>query len=304
MAAADSSAVPAAAVTDPAADGRSTSTPTSVLITNGNTFSMLALSGWLSEYATGLRKVYVTYKLPSTRGNLRGVLDMWRKSGGAYTYLKIWANKLFPRTLRHEGLPANVEEYLRRLGCSAPVEPVESVNTPAVVAEVASLQPDYLVSFSATQRFHPPLIETPRIAAVNTHYGALPAYAGLSPYYWHLHNREEQFGVTLHQIVPRLDAGPIIEQTLGSMNGATTALELMLRMAACVSPMLVRLFAGDTCVADARPQPPTGRSYFRHPTREQVREFRANGLRMLDSASRTRALAAVRTAAAALPARR
>ncbi len=264
-----------------------------VLITNGNTMSMIALGEWLIQCGQGLRAIYVTYRLPSSKGNVRGILSMLRKSGWSYTHMKIWANRLLPSRLRRTGLPASVAEFVELCGIGVPVKPVASVNTDEIVREIRSLAPDYLVSFSATHRFREPLIQSPTKGAINTHYGALPAYAGLSPYYWHLHNREKEFGVTLHRIASKLDAGPIIEQVRGDMEGATTALEVLLRMAAKVSPMLIRFFRNETSLENARSQPLKGRSYFRHPTRQQVRQFRSHCYRMLDSEAKKKAIAAV-----------
>lgn len=256
-----------------------------VLITNGNAMSMMALGEWLAQYGSGLQKVYITYKLPSTKGNLRGVWDMFCNSGWSYTYMKIWANKILPAMLRKKGLPGNVPDFLRHCGLDVPVQPVASVNAPEILDEIRSLAPDYLISFSATQRFKDNLIELPTKGAINTHYGALPAYAGLSPYYWHLANKEPQFGVTLHQIVSKLDAGPIIEQGIESMDEATTCLDVLYQMACCVSPMLCRFFEGTTGLNDVTPQPTEGRTYFRHPTRGQVAQFKADGFKMMSKAS-------------------
>lgn len=271
---------------------------TAVLITNGNIMSMLALAGWMRTHGAGIRKVYVTRRLPSCKSNLRGVWELLNHSGRAYTYLKVWTNRLFPRKLRGKGLPAGVGDFLRHLGLDTPVVELDSVNTDAVVGEVRDLAPDYLVSFSATQRFKDPLVETPRVAAVNVHYGALPAYAGLSPYFWHLHNREETFGVTLHRIIAKLDAGPIIEQDIQPIADERTCLGLCMRMASRVSPMLNRLFGGETSVEDARPQPAKGRTYFRHPTKTQVRAFQAAGCRMLDNTTKQAAVERVQQVAA------
>ncbi len=265
-----------------------------VLITNGNIFSMIALAGWLDQYGKNILKVYVTRRLPSSKGNIRGALKMLKNSGLAYTWFKVWGNKFLPMKLRLRGLPASVEDYLRLHGHQTPVDYVDSVNTEEVVVEVRSLEADYLVSFSATQRFKEPLIQAPRKAAINTHYGALPGYAGLSPYFWHLYNKEPFFGVTLHQIIPELDAGPIIEQRKETMEGARTALEVLLRMAACVSPMLLRFFGAQTSLANARPQDLSGRSYFRHPTRRQMREFHGSGFRMMDRSCQQAAVRRVR----------
>ena len=265
-----------------------------VLITNGNVMSMIALGEWMCRHGEKLSKIYITYRLPSEKSNLLGVLRMLRKSGWSYTYLKVWANKILPWHLHRRSLPASVEDFAKLCGLKVPIELVASVNTDEVVSEIRSLGIDYLVSFSATQRFKEPLIESPRKGAINTHYGALPAYAGLSPYFWHLHNKESQFGVTLHQIVSKLDAGPIIEQIIGDMKGTKTTLEILLRMAACASPVLCRFFEGQTTLEQASLQPPTGRSYFRHPTRKQVRQFKSNGYRMMSRKSKKTLLGRVK----------
>lgn len=259
-----------------------------VLITNGNLPSMLALADWITQHGDKLAKVYVTYRLPSSKSNLRGVADLLISSGVAYTFLKIWINRIAPLQLRRRGVPASVADFIRHRGLKVPVEPVDSVRTPAIIEEIRSLEPDILVSFSATQRFNEPLIAAPRIGAINVHYGALPRYAGLSPYYWHLHNGERQFGVTLHRIEPQLDAGGIIEQVIDDIGTTQTCLDLLLRMADQVSPLLNRFFEGCVGLDDARPQDLSERSYFRHPDRRQVRAFHARGLRMMDRESRNR----------------
>lgn len=257
-----------------------------VLITNGNLLSMISLGDWLRVHGARIAKVYVTHKLPSQKSNVAGVWSMWRQSGWDYTYFKIWMNILAPRRLRAAGLPASVADYLRRCGLATPVQPVDSVNTPEVVEEVRGLQPELIVSFSATQRFRQPLIDAASQGALNTHFGALPAYAGLSPYYWHLHNREARFGVTLHRITLKLDAGPIIEQAAGDMSALRSALEVALAMAACVSPMLNRFFDGATTFADGCEQDLSKRSYFGHPTRAQTRAFHSHGFSMLSAAGK------------------
>ena len=83
----------------------------------------------------------------------------------------------------------------------------------------------------------------------------------------------------------RVDAGPIIEQATGDTEGARTALEVALRMAELVSPMLCRLFEGTTDPDDLNEQDLTKRSYFGHPRRSEVKRFHRLGFRMRDAAS-------------------
>lgn len=47
---------------------------------------------------------------------------------------------------------------------------------------------------------------------INIHNGPLPRYRGVSPINWALKNNETSHGVTIHEITPGIDDGPIISQ--------------------------------------------------------------------------------------------
>ena len=47
---------------------------------------------------------------------------------------------------------------------------------------------------------------------VNLHNGPLPKYRGVSPINWALKNEELEHGVTIHEITPGIDDGPVIGQ--------------------------------------------------------------------------------------------
>src|SRR5258708_2170797 len=47
---------------------------------------------------------------------------------------------------------------------------------------------------------------------INIHNGPLPQYRGVSPINWALKNKETTHGVTIHEITPGIDDGPIISQ--------------------------------------------------------------------------------------------
>jgi methionyl-tRNA formyltransferase len=247
------------------------------LITNGNLLSMIALGDFLLDHRADIGAVFVTTRLPSQKSNVFGLLSMLRHSGWDYTHFKVYLNRLLPMRLKREGLPSSVAELLALAGCSAPVREVANINDRAVIEEVRATRPEILLSFSATQRFSDALIGTPSRCAINAHYALLPGYAGLSPYYWYLHQQEKECGVTLHQIVSKLDAGPIIEQQRFSTDNVRTVAALLLKQMELVSPMLERFYDGTTSERLATPQDLSKRSYFRHPTRQQVAEFRRRG---------------------------
>lgn len=47
---------------------------------------------------------------------------------------------------------------------------------------------------------------------LNIHNGPLPRYRGVSPINWALKNNETKHGVTIHEITPGIDDGPIVAQ--------------------------------------------------------------------------------------------
>jgi methionyl-tRNA formyltransferase len=47
---------------------------------------------------------------------------------------------------------------------------------------------------------------------INLHNGPLPKYRGVSPINWALKNGENEHGVTIHEITPGIDDGPIVGQ--------------------------------------------------------------------------------------------
>jgi methionyl-tRNA formyltransferase len=47
---------------------------------------------------------------------------------------------------------------------------------------------------------------------LNLHNGPLPRYRGVSPINWALKNEEREHGVTIHEITPGIDDGPIVSQ--------------------------------------------------------------------------------------------
>src|SRR5688572_26562369 len=47
---------------------------------------------------------------------------------------------------------------------------------------------------------------------LNLHNGPLPKYRGVSPINWVLRNAEDEHGVTIHEVTPGIDDGPIVAQ--------------------------------------------------------------------------------------------
>ena len=62
------------------------------------------------------------------------------------------------------------------------------------------------------ERLSSALLSCPRYGAFNLHPSLLPYYRGSSPLFWQLREGCSKTGVTLHEISPKLDGGPVIAQ--------------------------------------------------------------------------------------------
>jgi methionyl-tRNA formyltransferase len=66
---------------------------------------------------------------------------------------------------------------------------------------------------------------------LNLHNGPLPRYRGVSPINWALKNGERTHGVTIHEISPGIDTGPIVAQLRYSIYPETDEVEDVYRRA-------------------------------------------------------------------------
>ena len=101
---------------------------------------------------------------------------------------------------------------LRRAAVSSGdrIESPSNLNDPAFIETLRTMDSDLLVSVQAAQIMRRGLLETPRLGAVNLHFGPLPRYRGVAPIAWAIINDEAETGVTLHVMDPGIDSGPIL----------------------------------------------------------------------------------------------
>lgn len=88
----------------------------------------------------------------------------------------------------------------------------EDPNSPEIIKLVQGLSPDIIFSFYYRYMLADDFLASARIGAYNLHGSLLPAYRGRAPINWVLVNGETETGVTLHRMVARPDAGPIVAQ--------------------------------------------------------------------------------------------
>lgn len=171
--------------------------------------------------------------------------------------------------------PATPSGLARRAG--VPLHHVRDCNDDALVERLRRLNIEILLSVNVYQRMREPLLSTPEIGALNTHFGLLPQYRGMSPIVWAMARGEGTIGLTVHRMVLAFDEGKIVRQTVLPLEPGESVLRATVRGCQVARGLLaesVHELAADPEVGVA--QSGDG-SYFSLPTREAVRAVRQHG---------------------------
>lgn len=127
----------------------------------------------------------------------------------------------------------HAESAIKRLAIErgVPVLQPENVNTPEVLASLRSLNADLFVVAAYGQILSDELLGIPPRGSINVHASLLPKYRGAAPINYAIWKGETETGVSIIQIQPRLDAGPILAVVKTPIGPRETAGELEERLA-------------------------------------------------------------------------
>ncbi len=131
------------------------------------------------------------------------------------------------RTHPKADLIARIAGYL---GC--PVEVTADANSDAFVRCLRAYEPDIVVMASFDQILTAQTLAVPTRGWLNVHPSLLPRHRGPEPIYWTIVNGDREAGITVHQTVPRIDAGPILAQRRIEVYDEDTAGTLSKRLVA------------------------------------------------------------------------
>jgi methionyl-tRNA formyltransferase len=120
-----------------------------------------------------------------------------------------------------------------------PVFQPEKVNLPEPIGWLRSLSPDLCVVAAYGQILSAELIGVPWLGALNLHASLLPKYRGAAPIQTAILNGEEETGVTIFQIEPKLDAGPLLAMERTPIAPKETSGELETRLAAIGAALIL-----------------------------------------------------------------
>ena len=140
------------------------------------------------------------------------------------------------RTGRGHHQHVNVVKELASLH-GVPVYQPERVNRPEMLDTLRSLQADLFLVAAYGQILKPELLAIPRLGAFNLHGSLLPRHRGAAPVQYSIWKGDTRTGVTLFQIEPALDSGPMVGKVETEIGDQETSGELMLRLADLCVPM-------------------------------------------------------------------
>ncbi len=163
--------------------------------------------------------------------------------------------------------PSAVKSLALRLGL--PVLQPDKARDPIFVDQLRALRPDLIVVAAYGQILPSALLELPRFRCVNVHASLLPRYRGAAPIQWAILNDDGETGITIMQMEPSLDTGPLLSQQATPIRPEDDAQTLHDRLAEMGADLLVRTIPGyvDGTVRP-RPQPTEGVTHARKITKE------------------------------------
>ena len=203
-------------------------------------------------------------------GPLRqGWRHLQRSGPGLLPYL--WVNYAVPQALGRWRPPMGV-----------PVVEVEDVNGPAMAAAIGRARPDLLLSLHFDQIFAAGTLALAPLGGINLHPSLLPRHRGPVPTIWALAEDRPRFGVTVHRLVPRIDAGDILGQRAVQLPPGTTASAaaraLHLEGVPLLGECLAALAAGAVPGRTVEQMP-----YCPFPPPDVLRALRRRGRRLVDA---------------------
>lgn len=103
-----------------------------------------------------------------------------------------------------------VKEAALRLGLKV-LQPEKISNSPEM-AEIVELAPDLIVTAAFGQFLPEKLLQVPKHGAINVHASLLPKYRGGAPVHYSIMKGEKETGVTIMEMIKKMDAGGIYTQ--------------------------------------------------------------------------------------------
>ena len=113
-----------------------------------------------------------------------------------------------------------------------------------LLSRLQTLAPDFIFSFYYRQLLPAAILETAKRGALNMHGSLLPRFRGRAPVNWAVLRGATETGATLHYMVPRADAGDIVDQAAVTIGEDETAFDVFRKIVPAAEVILERSLPG------------------------------------------------------------
>ena len=144
-----------------------------------------------------------------------------------------------PRGRRGTPQPSPVQIAAEELGL--PVATPPDLQAPDVLAMVRQHQPDIGVVVAYGHILRPAWLESLPLGWINVHFSLLPRWRGAAPVAAAIRAGDEEAGVSVIRIVPKLDAGPLLSTERTRISEHETRGELTERLARLGAPLVAQV---------------------------------------------------------------
>jgi methionyl-tRNA formyltransferase len=221
-------------------------------------------------------------------GLVRQTLTNYRRSGPEFLTYLVCSFVLYFRFIAVERLRSRITGRPRRRYSVAelcdrygiPHLETDDVNGEAVAAALRDAAIDHIVIYWFDQIIHDHVIRSAPRGVINLHAAYLPNCRGLFPGFWSA-ARCDTFGITAHVIEDRqIDAGPILDQVQVAVPPGRSVLYADYCVNRAGVELLDMVLANVDHLSEHTWQPGPG-TYYSYPTRQDVRDARRRGIRLI-----------------------
>lgn len=148
----------------------------------------------------------------------------------------------------------------------------DTINSIKNVELIQGLRADLILIIAGNQIIKKRVLESTKYGVFNIHSSLLPNYKGLMPTFWVLKNRETKTGVTLYKLTEGIDDGPIIACKEYEITKKITQSKLIKDLKILANDLLIESI--DLIKDRNNYKESKGGTYFKFPSREDVKEFK------------------------------
>jgi methionyl-tRNA formyltransferase len=167
--------------------------------------------------------------------------------------------------------PSPVKEAALAAGVPAILQPAR-LRDPDAFQNLAALEPELIVVTAYGQILRPEVLDLPGHGCINVHASLLPRWRGASPITAAILAGDPQSGVTIMQMDPGMDTGPILTQRAESIRPDDTSASLGERLGRLGAELLIETLP---CYIEGeiqpKPQPEAGVTLCRLVKKEHAR---------------------------------